>query len=309
MRRLAIHDHKLQLEMVEMPAQTEAQQILVKVHAVGLNRADLLQLQGLYPPPDNSNVPGLELSGIRTDTGAPVCALVSSGAFAEYVYLDPLQFLTIPPGLDLTVAAALPEALITCWLNLVELGNMSRGQSVLIHGGSSGIGSFAIQLAKAYACKVYATVGHSSKFDFCRRLGADQVFDYSQDTFVKVIREHGGVDIVLDILAGEHLNQNISCLNSGGKLMLIAVMSGSEVQINAAAVLMKNLSIIGSTLRTKNIVQKQALIANAIKHVYPFIESQKIKPAIDLIYNIEDYEKAFERMCSRQNQGKILMQF
>lgn len=309
MKRLAVHDNKLKLETVEMPAKTDANQVLVRVHAVGLNRADVLQLQGLYSPPDNSNIPGLELSGVRTDTGAAVCALVSSGAFAEYTYLDPKQFLPVPKGLDLTAAAALPESLITCWLNLVELGGMAQGNSVLIHGGSSGIGSFAIQLAKAYSCKVYATVGNQSKSDFCYLMGADQVFDYNQDTFVKAIKEQGGVDLVLDILAGEHLNQSISCLKNFGRLMLIAVMSGSEAQINAASVLMKNLSIIGSTLRTKSIEQKHALIENAVKHVYPLIESKKIKPAIDLIYNIEDFGEAIARMQSRQNQGKILMQF
>jgi NADPH2:quinone reductase len=309
MKRLAIHDNKLELETGEMPVKTKANQVLVKVHAVGLNRADLLQTQGLYPSPDNSNVPGLELSGIRTDTGDAICALVSSGAFAEYIYLDPMQFLTVPQGLDLTAAAALPEALITCWLNLVELGGMAQGKNILIHGGSSGIGSFAIQLAKAYSCRVYATVGNSSKFDFCHMMGADQVFDYNQDVFVKEIKEQGGVDIVLDILAGEHLNQSISCLKTGGRLMLIAVMSGSEARVNAAAVLMKNLSIIGSTLRSKTIEQKHALIENAIKHVYPLIEAKKIKPAIDLIYNIEDFREAFARIQSRQHQGKILMQF
>jgi putative PIG3 family NAD(P)H quinone oxidoreductase len=309
MKALCIGDNQLLLKKVALPEKKSEEQILIRVHSMGLNRADLLAVDGLYPPPDDSIIPGLELAGVREDNGEAVCALVSSGAFAEYIYVYPQQILPLPDNLDLTRAAALPEALLTCWLNLFEIGRLAENSSLLIHGGSSGIGSFAMQMAKAYHCRVFATVGDDVKKDFCLGLGAEGVYNYKEEDYVEAIKALGGVDLVLDILGGDYLDKNISCLKPNGRIALIAVMAGSRANINAAALLMKNIAVTGSTLRSKSLAEKRRLISSAVTNIYPHIESGKIMPKIDLIYNFADYQDAFARMRSRKNLGKILMVF
>ena len=281
-------------------------EVLLKVKAIGLNRADILQSEGLYPSPNISNVPGLEVSGDIEGNAVSVCALVASGGFSEYVLVKKRHIMPIPKNLDVIQAAALPEALITCWLNLFELGGIENAESVLIHGGSSGIGTFAIQIAKALNKKVYSSVGSDDKIEKCKELGADGVFNYHKD-YVQMIKGNGGVDIILDILGGEYFSKNLSCLNQSGKLILITIMDGSNSIANLAAILMKNLQIFGSTLRSKPTDEKAMLVDSVIKNLYPYIENGKIVPQIDSIYKFEDFEQALNRMRSRKHFGKIII--
>jgi NADPH:quinone reductase-like Zn-dependent oxidoreductase len=267
-----------------------------------------LQLDGLYPAYDNTHVPGLEVSGIRMDTKEPVCALLSSQGYSEYVCVPEGQILPLPKGFDYVKAAALPEALVTCWLNLYELGRLEKADSVLIHGGSSGIGSFAIQVCKVFEKKVIATVGDDRKKLFCERLGVDLVANYSDEDFAKKTKAlYGGVDLILDILGGKHLNANLSALKPNGTIVSIAVMAGSQAEINLASVLMKNITIIGSTLRSKTVAEKTRLIRAGCKKLYPYIESGKIAPIIDSVFKFMDFQKAFDKMRSREHCGKIVL--
>ena len=291
------------INIVEIP-KPNPDEVLLKVKAIGLNRADILQGDGLYPSPDGSVVPGMEVSG-ETD-GKSFCALLTSGGFAEYVVVNKRLLMPIPKNIDMIQAAALPEALITCWLNLFELGGIEKAKSILIHGGSSGIGTFAIQIAKALNKKVYTSVGSDDKIERCRRLGADQVCNYHED-FVQIIKEKGGMDLVLDILGGEYFSKNLSCLNQSGKLILIAMMDGSNSLVNLASILMKNLQILGSTLRSKSIDDKASLVDSVIKNLYPYMENAKIVPQIDSIYKFADFAQAFARMRSRKHFGKIII--
>lgn len=310
MKALCIQGNNIVLKTVPLPQKKSDRQILVRVHSMGLNRADLLQAEGLYPASDGgSGILGMELAGECESTGEAVCALVPSGAFAEYVYVYPEEILPLPKNIELTRAAALPECLLTCWLNIFKLGKLKRGQSILVHGGSSGIGSFAIQLAKAFDCTVYTTVGNEIKKDFCLSLGADKVFNYQTENYAEAIKSAGGVNLVLDILGGSHLNNNLKCLTMHGRLALIAVMSGSKAEINSASILMKNLTIVGSTLRSKSLRDKKALIKQATHNVYPLLETGAIRPKIDLIFDIGDFQLAFSRLKERLNLGKILIKF
>lgn len=282
-------------------------EVLIKVQAIGVNRADLLQLQGLYPPNDNTQVPGLEISGIRLDTNEPVCALLASQGYSEYVCVPKGQILPMPKNFDYIKAAALPEALATCWLNLHKLGAIEKVEVVLIHGGSSGIGSFAIQFCKVFGKKVITTVGSDVKRQFCQSIGADYVFNYSQKNFVSEVKGIGGVDLVLDILGGQYFNSNLSVLKQGGKIINIAVMNASTAEVNLGSILMKNITVIGSTLRSKTSAEKARLIKAAHRNLYPYIENGKLAPIIDSVFGFADYKKAFDRMNSREHCGKVVL--
>lgn len=279
---------------------------LIKVKAFAINRADLLQIDGLYNAPDASNIPGLEVSGLDVESGEEVCALVASGAYAEYVCVSQLQVFPKPKALGFREAAALPEALVTGYMNLFKNAKAEGGQTALIHGGSSGIGSFAIQMCKLKGVNVIASVGEQSKGQRCMELGAQLVVDYKDD-FGALLK--GRVDIVLDILGGQHLLKNLSCLRMGGKLCLIAVMSGSEAEINLAAILMKNLSIMGSTLRSKSASEKHELIKSALLEFGAHIESGDLKPVIDSVYGFDELQMALQRVRSRDHFGKVVVEF
>jgi NADPH:quinone reductase len=303
MRQWKIIDTQLVLSHSEIPTPKESHRI-IKVKAIGVNRADALQIQGLYPSPDNSNVPGLEISGILN--GKEVCALITSSGYAEYVSVPESQILPIPKTYNTIEAAALPEALITCYLNIFKIAKLQANNTILIHGATSGISSFAIKLCKAFGANVYGSVGGDDKIAKCSSLGADYIFNYNND-WLNDLKQRGGVDIVLDILGGSNFEKNISVLNKNGKLISIAVMTGSQANINLASVLMKNLSIVGSTLRSQSPEQKSELIKTAVTELYSLIEAKNIKPTIDSIYNFEDAPKAIERLESRQHFGKIII--
>lgn len=278
----------------------------IKILASALNRADLLQIQGLYRSNSGSNQLGLEFSGITEDNQL-VCGLVDGGAHSNYLQADPRILLPVPKNIDPIVASALPETLASCWLNLFELGKLEPGCNVLIHGGSSGIGSMAIQIAKAFNCTVFTSVGDDSKKNACEKLGADYVFNYTSDDYVSAIKNLNGCDLILDILGGEHLPKAISILNQNGRLISIAAMQGGASEIKMGSVLIKNLTIIGSTLRNKSIEKKSQILKEVQQHFYPLIEIGAIKPVIDSIYEFEAYKQAFAKMESRSNFGKIIL--
>ncbi|MFI4983792.1 MAG: zinc-binding dehydrogenase [Rickettsiales bacterium] len=261
--------------------------VIIEVKALGINRADLMQIQGIYPAPDGSVVPGLEVSGIIAGTGQKVCALLPSGGYATHVCVDRRLVIPIPNGLTFEEAAALPEALLTCYLNLFTLAKLKKGQAVLVHGATSGIGSFAIACANAVGAKVYATTGRDTP-DYLNYNG-----DWSQ---IKV-------DVVLDMLGGAFVSRNISALNPKGKYVSIAVMQGTKGEINMASVLMKNLTIIGSTLRSKTATQK----AQLLKKAHAFITEHPIKPKIDSVFAFHDLPNALKRLEDRTHIGKVVV--
>lgn len=276
-------------QLVLSPYQLKAnpKNVTIEVKAIGLNRADSLQIQGLYPAPDGSNIPGMEVSGFIQGTDEKVCALLPSGGYATHVSVDKRLIMPIPQGFTFEEAAALPEALVTCYLNLFEIAKLKSGQSILIHGATSGIGSFAIKCAEAIGAKVFATTGRDTK----------QYINYNND-FGEI-----KVDVVLDMLGGQYVNRNISALKPNGTYLSIALMQGSKAEINMAAVLMKNLKIFGTTLRSKPVAFKARLISKANK----FIATQPIKPIIDSVYDFKDLPKALKRLENREHIGKVVV--
>ncbi len=305
MRHWQIIDNKLELKTTEIP-KAKRSYALIKVSAIGINRADTLQIKGLYPSPDGSVVPGLEVSGTIVGTDKKVCALLTSDGFAEYVRVPEQHVLPIPSSYNLVEAAALPEALITTFLNIFCLGKLKQGEYVLIHGATSGIGSFAVKLCKAYGANVFSSVGSDEKIEICGNLGADSIFNYTGD-WVDNIKRIGGVDLLLDILGGDYFDKNISVMNKNGRIITIAVMDSAKAQVNAASILMKNLIIQGSTLRSKSKDKKATLIRQAIRNLHPLIERNMIKPEIDSVHSFVDLPKAIERLESRKHFGKIVV--
>ncbi|NJM12692.1 MAG: NAD(P)H-quinone oxidoreductase [Synechococcaceae cyanobacterium SM1_2_3] len=303
---------------VPQPASGE---VLIKVAAAGVNRPDCLQRQGSYPPPPGaSDLPGLEVAGHIValgesvnswNIGDEVCALLTGGGYAEYCTAPALQCLPVPTGLTLQQAAALPETLFTVWSNVFERAHLQPGESLLVHGGASGIGTTAIQLAKALGSRVFATVGGSEKIQPCLDLGADRVINYREEDFVQVIKEitqGQGVDVILDMVGGDYVQRNLSALAVEGRLVFIAFLRGARMELNLAPVMMKRLTITGSTLRTRPVAHK-APIARALREiVWPLLGSGAIHPMIDRIFPLTEAAAAHALMESNQHVGKILLQ-
>lgn len=303
---------------VPQPASGE---ILIKVAAAGVNRPDCLQRQGSYPPPPGaSDLPGLEVAGHIValgesvnswSIGDEVCALLTGGGYAEYCTAPALQCLPVPTGLTLQQAAALPETLFTVWSNVFERAHLQPGESLLVHGGASGIGTTAIQLAKALGSRVFATVGGSEKIQPCLDLGADRVINYREEDFVQVIKEitqGQGVDVILDMVGGDYVQRNLSALAVEGRLVFIAFLRGTRMELNLAPVMMKRLTITGSTLRARPVAHK-APIARALREVvWPLLGSGAIHPMIDRIFPLTEAAAAHALMESNQHVGKILLQ-
>jgi len=284
----------------------ERGQELIKVSNIGINRADLLQMHGHYPSPDGSKIPGLEISGTIVNSDKKVSAILTSGGYSEYVCVPRECILPIPESYSNIEAAAFPEALLTAYLNIFKLGKLKANKSVLIHGASSGIGSYAMQLCKAYGAKVFGSVGSIDKMSLVRELKHDFMFNYNSE-WSSAVKDLGGADIIIDILGACSLEKNLKVLNKDGKLISIAVMSGAESKINLASVLMKNISIIGSTLRSQTNAQKGALIKQAQKRLYPLIVKNNIRPIIDSTFDFDDVPLALERLASRNHYGKIVI--
>ncbi len=303
---------------VPQPASGE---VLIKVAAAGVNRPDCLQRQGSYPPPPGaSDLPGLEVAGHIValgenvnswSIGDEVCALLTGGGYAEYCTAPALQCLPVPTGLSVQQAAALPETFFTVWSNVFDRAHLQPGESLLVHGGASGIGTTAIQLAKALGSRVFATVGGSEKIQPCLDLGAERVINYREEDFVQVIKEitqGQGVDVILDMVGGDYVQRNLSALAVEGRLVFIAFLRGAKVEINLAPVMMKRLTITGSTLRARPVAHK-APIARALREiVWPLLGSGAIHPMIDRVFALTDAAAAHALMESNQHVGKILLQ-
>ena len=296
-------------------------EVLIEVAAAGVNRPDTMQRQGLYPPPPGaSDLPGLEVSGTvvangpgarRYEVGASVCALTHGGGYAEYCVAPETQTLPVPAGLSVTDAAGLPETCFTVWTNAFERARLRAGERLLVHGGSSGIGTTAIQIASALGVRVFATAGSPQKCAACERLGAERAIDYRDEDFVSVVKEltgGEGVDVVLDIVGGSYLQRNLAALRPEGRLAQIAVQEASKSQIDLFALMRKRLSIVGSTLRPQSVDSKARIAAALEAQVWPLVESGLVRPVIDTRLPLEEAAAAHARMEAGRHIGKILLE-
>ncbi|MGB4873908.1 MAG: NAD(P)H-quinone oxidoreductase [Candidatus Competibacter sp.] len=296
-------------------------EVLIKVATAGVNRPDCLQRQGGYPPPPGaSDIPGLEVAGTVVALGEEVetwkigdrvCALLTGGGYAEYCTAPALQCLPVPAGLTLQQAAALPETFFTVWSNLYDRARLQPGETLLVHGGTSGIGTTAIQLAKALGSRVFATVGGPEKIQACLELGAERAIDYRQDDFVrasKALTDNRGVDVILDMVGGDYVQRNLSALAVDGRLVYIAFLRGAKMELNLAPVMMKRLTITGSTLRARPVADK-ALIAQKLQTtVWPLVAQGAIKPVIHQVFPLTEAAAAHVLMESNRHIGKLLLQ-
>jgi NADPH:quinone reductase len=311
----------LRIEQREIPM-LRPSDVLIEVNFAGVNRADLIQRAGKYPPPpDASPIIGLEVSGQIIDRGAQVaewkvgeavCALTPGGGYSEYCVADARHCLPIPKGFDLAQAAALPENLFTVWTNLIERARLKPGEYVLVHGGSSGIGYLAIQVAKEHGATVFTTVGNAKKAEFCRALGASLVIDYRTEDFVAKIHDvtsGRGVDVILDMVGGDYLARNVRSLALEGRLVQIAFLHGSTPsQFDFGPVMTRRLTITGSTLRPRTVEEKASIADRLREQVWPLLEAGQIKVVIDRIFPLSQASDAHRVMEDSQHMGKILLQ-
>jgi putative PIG3 family NAD(P)H quinone oxidoreductase len=298
-----------------------AGEILIRVHAAGVNRPDALQRAGSYaPPPDASDLPGLEAAGevaavgpgvARWREGDAVCALLPGGGYAEFVVTPADHALPVPPGYSMAEAAALCETFFTVWTNVFERGRLRAGESFLVHGGSSGIGTTAIQLAAARGARVFATAGSDEKCAACLALGAERAINYRSEDFVEVVRaatDKRGVDLILDMVGGSYLARDVAALAVEGRLVMIAFLGGPKAELNFAQVMTKRLTITGSTLRPRS-VEDKARIARALEEeVWPLLASGRIRPVMDESFPLEAAALAHARMESSAHIGKIVLE-
>jgi NADPH2:quinone reductase len=295
-------------------------EVLIKVAAAGLNRADILQRRGLYPvPPGAPPNPGLEVSGTVVAAGAqvtefkvgdPVCALVQGGGYSEYCSVNVGQVLPIPGTLDMVEAAALPEAYFTVWSNVFEFGRLQAGERLLVHGGSSGIGTATIQLAAARGSTVFATAGSDDKCRFCEQLGATRAINYKAADFVAEIAaatNKQGVNVVLDMVGGSYLSRNLQVLAPEGRLVIIATQGGSKGELDIARVMQNRIFVTGSTLRPRPVEFKRNIKSRLLQHVWPLIASGRIKPVVDKVFPLEQAGPAQAYMESSGHKGKIIL--
>ncbi len=296
-------------------------EVLIKVRAAGVNRPDVMQRAGLYPPPKGaSDIPGLEVAGTIVAAGnavtglqvnQSVCALVAGGGYAEYVTAPATQCLPIPNGLSIVEAASLPETYFTVWSNVFDRARLTEGETILVHGGSSGIGTTAIQLCSALGFDVLTTAGTEEKCQICEELGAKKSINYRTEEFstsVKSITNQKGVDVILDMVAGDYLQRNLECLADDGRLVIIAFLGGVKTTINMTDILRRRLTVTGSTLRPRSDEFKQKIAVNLLKYVWPLIENKQIKPLIYRSFALEDAAQAHRLMESSVHIGKIVLE-
>ncbi|MET9784071.1 NAD(P)H-quinone oxidoreductase [Nocardiopsis alba] len=294
-------------------------EVLVDVAATAVNRADVSQRQGNYPPPPGaSEYPGLECSGTIVGSGPGVettgwavgdrvCALLTGGGYAERVAVPVGQLLPIPKGMDPVEAAALPEVACTVWSNLVMAGRLRAGETILIHGGGSGIGTFAIQFARALGARVAVTAGSAEKLERCRELGAEITIDYRNESFSERMRAEGGADLVLDIMGGSYLGANLRSLTTGGRLVIIGLMGGRTAELDLGRMLVKRLSVQATTLRSRPAAEKATIVSGVLEQVWPLVEKGDIRPVVDRALPLEDAAEAHRVMESSAHTGKILL--
>jgi NADPH2:quinone reductase len=296
-----------------------AGEVLIKVAAAGVNRPDAMQRRGHYPPPPGaSDIPGLEIAGevvalgegvAEPKLGDRVCALVTGGGYAEYCLAAAPLCLPIPNGLDPIRAAALPETFFTVWTNVFERGRLQAGERFLVHGGGSGIGTTAIQLARALGASVFTTAGSPEKCRVCEELGAVAI-NYREQDFVGAIKARTGgegVDLILDIIGGDYLQRNLACLAVDGRLVQIAVQGGPKSEINLLPIMLKRLTITGSTLRSRSVAEKAAIAVALKSRVWPLLQAGQIRPVIHAVFSFEDAPQAHRLMESSQHIGKIVL--
>jgi NADPH2:quinone reductase len=295
-------------------------EVLVKVAAAGVNRPDVMQRKGLYPPPAGAtDIPGLEIAGevvargpgaTRWTIGDKVMALVVGGGYAEYCVAHESHCLPVPERLPLVEAAALPETIFTVWHNVFERGGLKRGETLLVHGGSSGIGTAAIQLAKAFGARVIVTAGTPEKCDACRKLGADVAVNYKSEDFVaatKTATDGKGADVILDMIGGDYVDRNYDAATIDGRVVQIAVQGGAKSTVNVARLMMKRLTHTGSTLRARPVADKAAIARAIAAQVLPLIAAGKVRPVMDSTFPLAEASAAHARMDASSHIGKIVL--
>ena len=309
------------LKLCERPMPVlKAGEVLIKVHAAGVNRPDVLQRTGNYPvPPGASDIPGLEVAGEIVDgdfagsafkKGDMVCALVQGGGYAEYCAAPVAQCLPIPKGLSALEAASLPETFFTVYSNLFERAKLSGDETLLVQGGTSGIGVTAIQMAQAFGHKVWATAGSDDKCRACEALGAERGINYKSEDFVEVVKaatNGKGVDVIIDMVAGDYVGREISCLADDGRLVIIALLGGASGKVDFGQILRRRLTITGSTLRPRPVAFKQMIADKLHQKVWPLIETGKIKPVIFKTFSLEQADQAHALMETSTHVGKIML--
>ncbi|MFI3222067.1 MAG: NAD(P)H-quinone oxidoreductase [Methylococcaceae bacterium] len=298
-------------------------QVLIKVTAAGVNRPDVMQRKGLYPAPQGaSDIPGLEISGIIVALGLgtlaspfklgdSICALVSGGGYAGYCLASVSHCLPVPNGLSLVEAAALPETFFTVWSNVFDRAQLQEGETLLVHGGSSGIGTTAIQLAQAFGAKVIITAGSKEKCEYCLELGADAAINYKEQDFVLEINRltnNKGVNVILDMIGGDYFSRNLKCMADDARLVQIAIQNGAKTEINLLPIMLKRLTITGSTLRARDDVFKANIAEKLQQKVWPLLANGTIKPIIHTRFALNEASKAHELMESSLHIGKILLE-
>jgi len=301
-----------------VPSDTE---VLIKIAAAGVNRADVLQRKGHYPaPPGAPSYPGLEAAGVIAAVGSAVrefkvgdqvCALLQGGGYAEYCTVDEAQVLPIPAGLNMIEAASLPEAYFTVWSNVFGFARMQPGETLLVHGGSSGIGVAAIQLATAMGHTVFTTAGSDTKCRFCEQLGARLAINYKTEDFAQAIADQTGkrgVDVLLDMVGGSYLSKNISCLAPDGRLVIIATQSGAKGEVDLLRILQRRLVVTGSALRPRDVEFKRAIKAKLLEVVWPLLARGAIKPIVDRVFPLDAATDAHAYMESSTHRGKIVLE-
>jgi len=306
------------LEIVARPIPVPGEgEILIRNVACGVNRPDQIERLGFYPaPPGAPEGLGLEVAGhvaaFGDDVGGfamgdPVCALVAGGGYADYSIAPAGSVLPVPDPVSVTDAAGLPEAVFTVWTNVFEIGGLLRDEVFLVHGGTSGIGSTAIQMAKAAGARVIATAGTPEKVVQCRALGADIAINYRDEDFEAVVNEAGGADVILDMVGGTYVQKNVNCARAGGRIVSIAFLGGSRVELDMMRVMLKRLTLTGSTLRARPVEEKARLAAAVRETVWPWVVMGKLKPMVDSRFALDDVRSAHERLDSGAHAGKILL--
>jgi NADPH:quinone reductase len=309
----------LQLRRGERPRIT-AEEVLLRVEAAGVNRPDILQRQGHYaPPPGASPIPGLEVAGTIIQTGPRVqrwkegdrvCALLAGGGYAEYVAAPAGQCLPVPRGLSAIEAAALPETVFTVWSNVFERGRLQRGETILIHGGSSGIGVMAIQLARAFGARVITTAGSAQKCAACLVLGADRAVDYRDEDFVQAVKAFSngrGADVILDMVGGDYIQRNLQAAAEDGRIVQIAFLNGARTELNLMPMMLKRIEMSGSTLRARSVAFKRDLARAVEQHVWPLIESGHVRSIVHGVFPLAEAARAHALMESSAHIGKIVL--
>ena len=292
-------------------------EVLIKISYAGINRPDVLQRSGSYlPPPGASDLPGLEASGIifaigenvtNWEVGDEVCALLPGGGYAEYAVTQASHCLPVPTGMSLKQAAALPETLFTVWSNVFQRGGLKPNEKFLVHGGSSGIGTMAIQLANLFGSEVYATAGNEAKCSACEELGAIRAINYNKEDFLEVIKSIGGVHLILDMVGGAYIEKNIKALVDDGRLVQIAFLKGAKVQLNFAQIMTRRLTVTGSTLRPQSDLSKSQIASELLEKIWPLLSTGRINPVINSVFDLNDVSSAHLLMESSKHIGKIVL--